>query len=194
MSNEKKKNKKEQQDKKVIENELQNLNEQIKTLETEKAELFEKLQRVSADYQNFQKRAPRQIADSIAYEKETLIKSLLPAMDNFEHTIQNAHKTEDIQVVVKGIQIVYDQLLGILRSYGIEPIPAVGEKFDPSMHQAMMKQHKDDVENNVVLEEFQKGYKINDRVLRPSKVIVNILPEEEISEQTQDEPENTENE
>lgn len=136
-------------------------------------------QRVSADYANYQKRAPKQIADTIAYEKETIIKTLLPALDNLEHTLQKADSTKDVEVFVKGIQIIYDQMLDILKSHGVEQIEATGEKFDPALHQAMMQQAEPEQEEGIVLQEFQKGYKLNGRVIRPSKVIVNKLPSEE---------------
>jgi molecular chaperone GrpE len=150
----------------------------------QKDELFEKLQRVSADYANFQKRVLKQIADTVSYEKEKIIKSLLPALDNFEHTLQNASSADNIDVLIKGVQIVYDQILDILKSHNVEQIKAVGEKFDPALHQAMMQKEKPDKENNTVLEEFQTGYKLNGKVIRPSKVVVNQLPSEESKEET----------
>lgn len=153
--------------------------EQIDALQKEKDELFEKLQRVSADYANFQKRAPKQIADSIAYEKEMIIKTLLPALDNFEHTVQNAASAENVEVLVKGIRIIYDQMLDILKLHGVEQIKSLGEKFDPSLHRAMMKKAEEGQEEDVVLEEFQKGYKLNGRVIRPSNVVVNKFPSED---------------
>ena len=153
--------------------------EKLENLQKEKDELFEKLQRVSADYANYQKRVPKQIADTIAYEKEKIIKTLLPALDNLDHTLQNASSAENADVLVKGIKIVYDQMLDILKSHGVTQIKSLDEKFDPSLHQAMMQRSEPEKEENVVLEEFQKGYKLNDRVIRPSKVIVNKLPSEQ---------------
>ena len=132
-------------------------------------------QRVSADYANFQKRAPKQIADTIAYEKEKIIKTLLPVLDNFEHTLQNTRSAESVEVLAKGIEIIYDQLLDVLKSHNVEQIAALGEKFDPAVHQAMSQMTDAEKEQDVVLEEFQKGYKLNGRVIRPSKVIVNKL-------------------
>jgi molecular chaperone GrpE len=167
----------------------------VESLRAQKDELFAKLQRVSADYANYQKRVPKQIADSIGYEKERIIKTLLPALDNFEHTLQKAHSAENVEVLVKGIRIIYDQMLDILKSHNVEQIMALGEKFDPAMHQAMTQQSDPDRENNIVLEEFQKGYKLNGRVIRPSRVIVNKLPEEQPSIEVEDEPtENQEDE
>jgi len=163
---------------------------QIEDLQKEKDELFAKLQRVSADYANFQKRAPKQIADTISYEKEKIIKTLLPALDNFEHTLQNARSAEDIDVLVKGIEIIYDQMLDILKSHGVEQIKALGEKFDPAFHEAMTQRAEPDQDENIVLEEFQKGYKLNGRVIRPSKVIVNkAASEKPVQEQGQVEQE-----
>ncbi|MHC4175734.1 MAG: nucleotide exchange factor GrpE [Planctomycetota bacterium] len=155
--------------------ELEELREIIESLQKEKDELFAKLQRVSADYANFQKRAPKQITDTISYEKEKIIKTLLPALDNFEHTVQNSHSAENLDVLVKGIQIIHDQMLDILKSHGVEQIKALDEKFDPALHEAMMQKAEPEKADNIVLEEFQKGYKLNSRVIRPSKVIVNKL-------------------
>ncbi len=176
-----------QQHSKPKDNGLKKLRQQLNNLEKEKNELFEKLQRVSADYANFQKRVPKQITDTIAYEKEKIIKTLLPVLDNFEHTLQNAHSAESPEVLVKGIQIVYDQMLDILKSHNVEQIKAAGEKFDPALHQAMMQKTEPDSEENIVLEEFQKGYNTHDRVLRPSKVVVNKLQPEQPAQQEQDE-------
>ncbi|NQT02504.1 MAG: nucleotide exchange factor GrpE [Planctomycetes bacterium] len=159
--------------------EPEELRQTLESLQKEKDELFGKLQRVSADYANFQKRVPKQIADTICYEKEKIIKTLLPALDNFEHTLQNAHSAEDADVFIKGIQIIHDQMLDILKSHGVEQINAPGENFDPAMHEAMMQKTESEKEDNIVLEEFQKGYKLNGRVIRPSKVIVNKLTSEQ---------------
>jgi len=158
---------------------VQQLHQQVEELIKEKDEIFEKLQRVAADYENFQKRTPKQIADTIAYEKEKIIKTLLPALDNFEHTLQNAHSAENLDVIIKGVRIIYDQMLDILKAHGVEQIKALGQKFDPALHEAMMQKTEDDRQDNTVLEEFQKGYKLNGRVIRPSKVIVNKLQSEQ---------------
>ncbi len=163
--------------------ELKELQQKLSELQKEKEEVFEKLQRVSADYVNYQKRVTKQISDTIAYEKETIIKTLLPALDNFEHTLQSfnliqhkdAHSAKDVNVFVEGVQIIYGQMLDILKSHGVEQIKALGEKFDPTLHEAIMQKAEPEKEENIVLEEFQKGYKLNGRVIRPSKVVVNKL-------------------
>jgi molecular chaperone GrpE len=178
---------KEQEEPKVESSELEEFRQKAESLQKEKEELFGKLQRVSADYINFQKRVSKQTADTIAYEKEKIIKTLLPALDNFEHTLQNAQSTvrcpqaeaESTDVLLKGIRIIYDQILDILKSHGVERIESLGEKFDPALHEVIMQRAEPEKEENIVLEEFQKGYKLNGRVIRPSRVIVNRLPSEQ---------------
>jgi len=179
----KRKEKQKAEDSQKAKNELEELHQNLESLQKEKCELFGKLQRVSADYANFQKRVPKQIADTICYEKEKIIKSLLPALDNFEHTLQNANSAEDTDVFIKGIQIIHDQMLDIFKSHGVEQIKSPGELFNPAMHEAMMQKTEPDKEDNIVLEEFQKGYKLNGRVIRPSKVIVNKLTTEQPDQQ-----------
>lgn len=173
-----KQNKKEKKEAKALAKELKKLSEQFDQLQAEKVELLDKLQRLSADYANFQKRAPKQVSEAIAYEKEKIIKSLLPAIDNFEHTIGHADSAESVEAVFKGVEIVYDQMLDILKSHDAVQIEAVGQDFDPARHQAMMQKEDAEQPDGVVLEEFQKGYALNGRVIRPSKVVVNKLPPE----------------
>jgi molecular chaperone GrpE len=143
-----------------------------------KNELLGKLQRVTADYLNFQKRVPRQIADAIEYEKKNVIKTLLPVLDNLEHTLQNSAATQGAEVLVKGIKIIYDQMVYTLKLHNVEQIKAVGEKFDPSLHEAITQKADPQHPADTVLEELQKGYKLNGQVIRPSRVVVNKLPPE----------------
>ncbi len=138
--------------------------------------LLAQYQRVSADYANFQKRVPKQIADTIAYEKERLIRTLLPVLDNFEHTLQIACSAENVDALVKGVRIIYDQLLDVLKSHNVEQVNALGEEFDPVVHEAITHQANPEKKEGVVLEELQKGYRLNGRVIRPSRVVINKLP------------------
>jgi len=186
MKDKKKEKPKREDSQKAKKRESEEPRETIESLREEKDELLGKLQRVSADYANYQKRVPKQIADTIGYEKELIIKKLLPVVDNFEHTLQNAHSAEDLDVLVKGVRIVYDQLRDVLKSQNVEQIEARGQTFDPALHEAMTQRTEPDAENNTVLEEFQKGYKLNGRVIRPSKVIVNRLVSEQKELQQED--------
>jgi len=180
-----------QKQSKTKKDDLEELRSRIDSLQKEKDEFFAKLQRVSADYDNLQKRTAKQIVDTIGYEKEKIIKTILPAMDNFEHTLQNAGSADTVDVLIKGIQIIYDQMLDILKLHNVEQIKALGEPFDPALHEAMMQKAEPEHKENIVLEEFQKGYKLNGRVIRPSKVIVNKLTPEQPVEQEAKPPEQT---
>ena len=154
------------------------LHKQIDKLRAEKDEIFARLQRLSADYQNHQKRTAKQITESITYEKEVIIKSLLPVLDNLDHTIINIEKLPDSGEVLKGIKIIYDQFLAVLKNHGIEQIIAIGAKFDPECHQAVVQKTEPDKEDGAILEELRKGYRLGDKILRPSSVVVNKKKEE----------------
>ena len=176
----KKDSKEDTKNKKISEKTINEMEERIQILEAEKQELFEKLQRLSADYQNFQKRSPKQIADSVAYEKKAIIRSLLPSLDNFEHALSHADTAqgpEAIDNMIKGIRLVFDHMLDALKAHGISKIESLGKPFNPNFHEAMMQRVEPDKDDQIVLEEFQAGYMLNDQVLRPARVIVNKLPE-----------------
>ncbi len=175
-----------------LEKKVAELEELVSCLQKEKDETFEKLQRLGADYANFQKRAPKQIADSVAYEKEKFVKALLGAIDNFEHALANSDKAEDLKSFVQGIQIVHDEIINTFKSLGVERIESVGQTFNPSMHEALMQRSEEGKTPGEILEEYQKGYKLNDRVIRPAKVIVNkVAPlqseQQQVSEEQPDE-------
>jgi len=157
---------------------LQKVQQELEGVRKEKDETFARLQRVYADYANFQKRVPKQISDAVAYERERLLKSLLPLLDNFERTLQAEGSTQNVEALLKGVAIIRDQMLGVLKTHGVEPIQAVGEKFDPERHEAMLRKSDPAQPDDVVLEEYQKGYKLEDRILRPSRVAVNKIQQE----------------
>jgi molecular chaperone GrpE len=156
--------------------EIEQLRQQLQTLQGERDELFARLQRLSADYSNYQKRVHKQIGDAVAYEKEKLVRTLLPLCDSLEVTIKNARQAGNSEAIMAGVQIIYDQMLDVLRSHEVEPIKTVDQRFDPSLHQALLQRSDPQREDNLVLEECQKGYTLAGRVLRPSKVIVNRAP------------------
>ncbi len=171
-----------------VSKEVKKLTQQIDELTKEKDELFEKLQRVGADYANYQKRTPKQIADSVAYEKKAIIRSLLPSLDNLAHALAIADTAETVDGVVKGVRMVFEHMIDALKAHGLEEIAAVGQEFDPNIHEAIQLRAEADKPDNIVLEEFQTGYKLNGQVVRPSKVIVNKLPvEDKPAEQASDE-------
>ena len=160
-------------DAKKLQKEMEKLQQQFDEVRKEKNDLFEKLQRVSADYANFQKRTPKQISEAIAYNKESIIKTLLPSLDNFEHTLKGMDNSKPDDEHVKGVRIVYEHVLDVLKSHGVQKIESLGKVFDPAVHQAMIQQEEKDKDEGIILEEFQSGYKLNGRVIRPAMVVVN---------------------
>ena len=179
---------------KLLESKVEELETQLKDLTAEKQQIFEQLQRVSADYANYQKRAPKQIADSVAYEKKAILKSLLPSIDNFEHALSHASSTqgeEALDTIINGIQLVFDHMLDALKGHGVKRIDALGQPFDPNLHEAMMRRSEPDKDDNTVLEVYQAGYMMGEQVLRPSKVIVNKIEEEKPAEEANEETPDT---
>lgn len=163
------------------------LQQGLESVRKERDELLGRLQRVSADYANYQKRVPKQISDSVAYEKEKILRSLLPILDNLEHTLK-AHSAESSDAVVRGVEIIYGHMLDILKSHGVEQMQASGEPFDPMRHEAIMTRQEPGKPANVVIEELQKGYTANDRVLRPTRVVVSKTPASQPSRSQNQDP------
>lgn len=137
-------------------------------------EYLDSLQRLQAEFDNYKKRVDKEKADLIEYANTNLISQLIDVMENLERGVVSAKDSDDIESVVKGMEMVCIQLKGILESKGLKPIEAEGKKFDTCYHEAMMKTPSDEYPNNTVIEEFQKGYKIKDRVIRYSKVRVSV--------------------
>ncbi len=180
-------------------NQLKELQEKLEAAIKEKDELFARLQRVSADYANYQKRSHKQTTETVNYEREKIINSLLPALDDLERAIKNVAAVPDNHAsIISGIKIVYDHILEILKSLGVEQIKAEGEKFDPFLHQAISQAQVAGKAENIVIEESQKGYKVDGRVIRPSKVVVNKVskaePAKEEEIQPDEEPKNLQDE
>lgn len=163
------------------------LRQELESVQKERDELFGRLQRVSADYANFQKRVPKQVNDSVSYEKDRIIRSLLPILDNMDHLLK-AHSSESTDAMVQGVEIIYGHMLDILKSHGVEQMHALGEPFDPSRHEAVMRRTEPGQPPDVVLEEVQKGYRISDRVLRPTRVVVSQAPAPRPSQPQDKEP------
>jgi len=167
---------------KVKERNIRKLQKQVEELTKEKDKIFEQLQRVSADYTNYQKRTPKQIADSVSYEKKSIIRSLLPSLDNFDHALAGAESAESAESVIEGMRLIFAHLLDALRAHGVKIIETKGQQFDPALHEAVMQKAETDKADGIILEEFQRGYTLNGQVVRPSKVIVNKLPADDIAE------------
>lgn len=133
-------------------------------------EANEKYLRLAAEYQNFRRRTEEEKVKATAYANERIVKDLLDVADNFERALLTA-KTED-ENFKNGIELIYKQLMTVLKNFGVEPIEAVGKEFDPNFHNAVMAEEVEGTEAGIVLMEMQKGYMLKDRVVRPSMVKV----------------------
>ncbi|KIL46052.1 nucleotide exchange factor GrpE [Jeotgalibacillus campisalis] len=129
--------------------------------------------RLRADFDNYRRRIQKEGEAKEKYRAQSLITDILPALDNFERALTIDSSDDSTGSLLKGMQMVHSSLLQALKTEGLEVIEAVGQPFDPNLHQAVMQVSEEGVESNTVVEEFQKGYRLKDRVIRPSMVKVN---------------------
>lgn len=157
-----------------IENgEIAALKEKIDELEKKLEEKENRILRLQADFDNYRKRVRNEIDSIKKYRSEALATELLGVIDNFERALEVEVKSEDGKALLQGVEMVYKSMLEAFEKEGIEAIEAVGKEFNPHEHHAVAQGSDDSKESNIVLEEFQKGYKLKDRVIRPSMVKVN---------------------
>ena len=126
--------------------------------------------RYVAETENFKKRTRKEYETLNKYKSQSVIESLLPTLDNFERALSQFNDKEDS--FYKGVEMTYNSLLNTLKEHGLEIIEDEGAQFDPNLHQAVMQEANDDVESGYIIESMQKGYKLKDRVIRPSMVKV----------------------
>ena len=131
----------------------------------------ERYMRLMAEFQNFKRRAAKEKSDIHAFANERIIGDLLPVMDNFERALET--ETEDIEGYAKGMQLIFEQMKTALEKAGLKEIEALGLDFDPNVHNAVMTDNTEEYENDKISKVLQKGYKLNDKVIRPSMVAVN---------------------
>ncbi len=159
--------------------EQQALEQDLRKLQEERDTLFERLARVSADFKNAQKRLDEDKKQSIEYANSSLITALLPVIDNFERALSLDQSKTDVATFCKGMDLIHDQWLAVLKSQHVEPIaPKPGDPFNPAFHQAIMQQPSEQFKHAkepVVVMLLQKGYAMRGRVLRPAQVAVNQI-------------------
>ncbi|MBU4276399.1 MAG: nucleotide exchange factor GrpE [Proteobacteria bacterium] len=141
------------------------------------AELRERALRQAAELENYKKRTDREKAEFFKRANEGLVKELLPVMDNLERALAAAKENpQSDQTLLQGVEMVHAELLKTLSRHGLEPVEAMGQLFDPELHEAMMQQEDPEQEENIVLAEAQKGYTFEGRLLRPAMVVVSRKP------------------
>ncbi|BAU27174.1 molecular chaperone GrpE [Aneurinibacillus soli] len=145
---------------------------QIAQLQAEKDEMYNKFLRTQADLQNFRTRVNKEKEQMLTYSSQRVIEALLPVVDNFERAMTASQGSGDAEALAQGVEMVFRQLQQVLEQEGVTTVAGVGSPFDPNMHQAVMQEESSEYESGVIIEEFQKGYKLKDRVIRPSMVKV----------------------
>ena len=136
------------------------------------AELTDKVKRQLAEFENFRNRTEKEKSQMYAIGAKDVIEKILPVVDNFERGIKSIPEEEKESPVASGMEMIYKQLMTVLTDLGVTPIEAVGQEFDPGLHNAVMHVEDEELGQNVVSEEFQRGYKYKDAVLRHSMVKV----------------------
>ena len=145
---------------------IEQLENEVNTWKTDYYKVF-------ADMENLKRRLEKEHQNSMKFILQSFIESLLPVLDNFERSLNIPAPTDEVAAVLKGNQMIYDQLMNVLKKNGLEVIEAQGKEFDPNFHQAVMMVEDENYESNIVVEELQKGYMLKDRVIRASLVKVN---------------------
>ena len=131
----------------------------------------ERYMRLMAEFQNYKKRAAKEKTDTLQYANEKIVGDLLPVIDNFERAL--ATETDDLEGYAKGMQLIFEQFKKALENAGLEEIKAMDEEFDPNVHNAVMTDNIEDKDDGKITKVLQKGYKLRDKVVRPSMVAVN---------------------
>lgn len=155
----------------------------LEAKEKEASENYDRYLRAMADLDNYRKRAARDKEDAIKYGNEKLIKDILPIMDSLDRALHQASEVSvrnNFEAFQQGLELIHSQILGCLERNGVAKIAAKGEEFDPERHQALMQVETPEMEGNRVVDEYESGYTLNGRLLRPSKVSVSkSVPKED---------------
>jgi molecular chaperone GrpE len=167
-------------EKREKEKEIEELKKKLEEKEKEAKEHYDRLLRVAAELDNYKKRAVKEKEEWIKFANEDLIKAILPIIDNLERAVNHAEKVEDAGVLIEGVRLTIQQLLQALNKFGLSPFESQGKPFDPALHEAILLVATDQYEPNRVVEEFQKGYLLKDRLLRPATVSVSKPLEKEV--------------
>lgn len=149
------------------------LQEKIEKLEEEVKASEDKYLRLYAEFENFKRRKNQEIEMNNIYKSQKVITEILPSLDNLERALQVDSDNEEVKALRKGVEMVYEGILNALKSEGVEVVETENVQFDPNIHHAVMQGEESDKESGMILDTFQKGYKLKDRVIRPAMVKVN---------------------
>lgn len=147
--------------------------DELTALKNENATLKETHMRLQAEFQNYKRRTEKEKSEIYKYANEKIVVELLAVMDNLDRALDSiSHNADDHQNVLNGVEMIKKSFEDLLEKEGVQVIEAVDQPFDPNMHHAVMTEEKDGCDSDIVIEEFQKGYKLGEKVVRPSMVKV----------------------
>lgn len=154
------------------------LQAQVDSLTQEKIALYDQLLRRQAEFENYRRRVEREKSETYHRARAEVLLELLPVLDNYERALWSLERNRgDAEGLRHGIELIHRQFKDALTKFGLEPVEAVGQTFDPNLHEAVTIEPTQEHEENTVIEEFQRGYKLGDKLLRPAKVKVASSPE-----------------
>lgn len=146
--------------------------DQLTVLQKVNAELNEQVKRTAAEFQNFRRRQEEEAKRVKVRLREDILRSFLPILDHLDRTLQAVKQGGSLETLTQGVELIDKDVKKIFEEHGLKAIPAQGETFDPALHQAVMMQETNEVPDQTIMAELQKGYQLEDRVLRPSMVQV----------------------
>jgi molecular chaperone GrpE len=159
----------------AVQAEIEELRQKVKELEEENSQLKDQYLRKQADFENFRKRMFREKEEAIKYANSNLLSDLITIIDDFERAIKAGAEATDVESFRAGIEMIEKQFTGMLeRKYGLKRFDSEGEEFDPEKHEAINTEESKEHKTSIVLEDYQKGYLLHDRVLRHAKVKVSV--------------------
>ena len=153
-----------------VKKEIEEKDAKIKSLE-------DRILYLQADFENFKKMKIKERQDTLKFGNETLIKELLPVLDNLELALKHSESTEDYKGIHDGVKLILNEFMKALEKSGVKPVEAVGQKFDPNFHEALFQEENEEMEPDTVVSELQRGYLLNDRLIRASRVGVSKKPD-----------------
>jgi molecular chaperone GrpE len=150
---------------------------ELRRVETERNDLLERLARRQADFENYRKRVERERGETYQRMVGDVVSKLLPVMDNMRRALQaesilEKNESAEFRHFLRGVELIYKQLNDALQELGVEPVPAVGQPFDPHLHEAVATEHSDEYEPDTVIQELLRGYRLGEKLLRPAMVKV----------------------
>lgn len=155
-----------------LEEKVLTLEAELKQSKEQAEDYYVRLQRLQAEFDNFRKRSQKEKEENLKYASERVIKEMLPILDNFERAVASSQSSQDFTAFSQGVEMILKQMKSGLEKEGLTPIEAVGQPFDPKLHDAVLQVDSEDYPENTVVEELQKGYYLKEKVLRPSMVKV----------------------